>query len=67
MIVSKTSKFKATLLKDDERSGYKKGRQFDPKGVYWQKNKVILVGSVAGDHTIRMSLKADDVEVEVIK
>jgi len=65
MKLTKASKFKAKLLKDDERTGYKKGREFNPKGVYWHKRNVILVGSVSADDTVRLALKADDVEVEV--
>jgi len=59
------SRFKATLTADDERTGYKKGMVFHPKGVYWHKKNVILVGSVSADHTVRLSFKADIVKVEM--
>lgn len=60
------SKFKVTMLADDERTASKKGLVFWPKGVYWHKKNVILVGNKMADHTVRMSLKADIVDVEVM-
>ena len=59
------TKFKAKLLADDKRTGYKKGMTFDPKGVYWHKKDVILVGSRGADHVVRLSFRADIVEVEL--
>ena len=65
MKLSSDSKFKVTLKEDDERTGYKKGTVFEPKGVYWHKKNLIVVGSRAANHTVRLSFKADNVEVEV--
>lgn len=58
-------KFKARLVKDDERTGFKKGKTFDPLGFYYNGKKIILVGSVVGEHATRMALPIDSVEVEV--
>lgn len=58
-------KFRARLVKDDERTGFKKDRKFDPKGFYYSGKNVILVGSVAGEHTERIAFPVDSVEVEV--
>jgi len=65
MKLTAQSKFKATLTEDDKRTGYKKGLVLLPKGVYWHKKNVILVGSVPGDYTTRLSFPADIVEVTV--
>lgn len=65
MKLSRNAKFRATLTVDDERTGYKQGMTFHPKGVYWHKKNVILVGSVPADTTVRLSFKADIVDVEV--
>jgi len=66
MYLAKDSIFRATLIEDDERTGYKKGTVFDPKGVYWHKKHVILVGSRGADHVIRLKFKADIMKVEVV-
>jgi len=65
MKLTKDMKFRAKLTATDPRTGYKKGTTFDPKGVYWHKKNVILVGSRGADHVVRLSFKADIVEVEV--
>ena len=57
--------FKARLLEDDERTEYKAGTTFDPKGFYYNGKNVVLVGSVAAKHTIRLSFPADSVEIDV--
>jgi len=59
------TRFKVTLIEDDKYAGYKKGQTFNPKGVYWNKKNIIVVGSRPNDHTIRIKLKADIVKVEV--
>ena len=53
MIITSTTKFKATLTADDKRTGYKQGMTFDPLGAYWNKSNVILVGSRGGQHGIK--------------
>lgn len=58
-------RFKAKLLKDDARTGYKKGRKFDPLGFYYNGKQVILVGSVKEGHAVRLAFPVDSVEVEV--
>jgi len=65
MKINKSSSFKAVLTSNDERTGYKKGKEFYPKGVYWHKKNVILVGSVPADNTTRLSFTANIVDVEV--
>ena len=59
------TKFTVTLTEDDERTGWKKGKKLYPKGVYWQGNKVILVGDVKENHTMRVSIPASIVKVEI--
>ena len=66
MKINKNSSFKAVLNADDERTGYKKGKEFNPKGVYWHKKNIILVGSVPADNTVRLSFNAYIVDVEVL-
>lgn len=59
-------KFKAKLLADDKRSGFKKGTKFDPRGFYYNcTKKIILVGSVKGNHCGMLAFPADIVEVKV--
>ncbi len=65
MKLTKDSRFKVTLLADDKRTDFLFGTTFDPKGVYWHKKNVILVGSRGADNTVRLSFPADIVEVEV--
>lgn len=69
MKITKKSIFTATLLKDDERTGFKKGKVFYPKGAYWNHGDVILVGQhTVGDrhgHSVRLAFPADSVEVDV--
>lgn len=60
----KQYKFEATLVKDDERTGYKSGHKFNPKGLYYQKNKVILVGDV-GSGTTRLAFHKEIVDVTI--
>jgi hypothetical protein len=59
--------FEAVLLADDKRTGYKRGRRFDPKGFYYNGKNVVLVGSVSGGHATRLSFPADIVEVKCVK
>ncbi len=59
------SKFTATLLANDPKTNFKKGKTFHPKGVYWNKKKVILVGDKDLDNTIRISFPENIVQVEV--
>lgn len=58
-------KFLATLLEDDPRTGYKKNTQLNPKGFYWHKNNVILVGDIYANHTIRLSFPANIIKMEI--
>ena len=62
----KIYKFKATLLKDDKRGWHKAGQVFDPKGIYYNGNKVILVGSVKENHVTRLAFPVEDVKVEIM-
>ena len=59
------SKIICTMLEDDERTGYKKGDKFHPKGVYWHKKNIITVGSIEADHVIRLKFKQDKVKVDI--
>ena len=65
MEITKETMFVATLREKDERTDYPAGTQFYPKGVYWHKKNVILVGSIAEDHTVRLAFPADIVKVEI--
>ena len=58
-------KFSAVLKADDKRTGFKKGKKFDPKGFYYNGKTVVLVGSVREDHAVRLSFPADIVDVKV--
>jgi hypothetical protein len=60
----KQYKFEAVLIEDDERTGYKAGKRFDPKGLYYQKNNVILVGAVEGG-TKRLVFSEEIVDVTI--
>ena len=62
----RTYQFKATLIHDDKRTGFRKGKKFDPLGFYYSGKKVILVGSVSGEHATRMVFPIDSVDIEVI-
>jgi len=53
--------FTAKLVKDDKRSGFKKGREFDIAGFYYNGKNVVLKESVGG----LLSMPADAVEIEV--
>lgn len=66
-------KFKATLLKRDERTGFRKGHVIRPKGFYYNGKSVILVGNESLDvvhtpsgDTIRLAFPADTVDIEVM-
>ena len=59
--------FEAVLLKDDGRTGYKRGRRFDPLGFYYNGKRVVLVGSVKEGHATRLAFPADIVEVKCVK
>jgi len=61
----KRYKFTATLNQDDKRTGKKKGCVIKPKGFYYQKKKIILVGNVQTDDTMRMALPVESVDMEV--
>lgn len=71
MKLTKKTIFKATLLKDDARTGFKKGKEFYLKGVYWNHGDVILVGQrCVGEkngHSVRLGFPADSVDVEVFE
>lgn len=58
-------KFKARLLQYDPRTGFKKGKTFDPKGFYYNGKNVILVGSVKENHSVRMAFPVDSVQISV--
>ena len=60
-----TYKFKATLTKNDKRTGYQEGAIFSPKGFYYNKKQVILVGDIHSGHTIRLSFPVDSVSIEI--
>lgn len=63
----KRYKFEATLIKDDERTGYKRGWTIKPKGFYYQKKEIILVGSITTGSTTRISFPVDIVNMSVIE
>jgi hypothetical protein len=58
------SRYSVTLLNDDQRTGFKKGKCFHPKGVYFNGKNVVLVG-YDGTSATRLALKATDVHVTV--
>ena len=66
MIIDKDSQFIVRLLEKDKRTGITKGTVLNPKGLYWNKGKVILVGNVNESGSLRLSLPQDIVEVEVL-
>lgn len=57
--------FTAKLVKDDARTGWKKGRVFDPLGFYYNGKNIILVGSASLQNAVRMSFPVDSVEVTI--
>ena len=57
--------FKAKLLVDDKRTGYKKGKTFDPLGFYYNGKNIIIVGSVKDKHAIRISFPVNSIEIEI--
>ena len=57
-------KFEAILIKNDLRTGYKKGKKFDPRGFYYnQTNKIILVGSVKDKHCGMLAFPIDSIKI----
>ena len=57
-------KFKAIMVKDDERSGYKKGYSWTPLGFYYNKKKIIVVG-IGDGCAMRMAFPIDSVKMEI--
>lgn len=58
--------FRATMIKDDKRTGFKKGKTWNPKGFYYQKkNIVVVVGNIDYEDTIRISLPIELVKIEL--
>jgi hypothetical protein len=41
------------------------GKVYYPRGLYWNKYNLVIVGARNKDHSIRLSLRADNVRVEV--
>ena len=66
MELTANTRFRATLTFDDERTGYKAGMKFWPKGVYFNGKNVILVGSKDAGNCTRISFRAAIVKVEVV-
>ena len=60
-------RFKVIMLKTDKRTGYVKGKSWEPKGFYYQKRNVIVVGNMATDDTIRVSFPIKSVKIDIIK
>ena len=58
-------KFKATMVKSDERTGYKKGKSWTPLGFYYNKKKIIVVGSGDG-YATRLAFPIENVKMEVM-
>ena len=58
-------RFTATLLEDDKRTGYKKGWTERPKGFYYNKNSIILVGDIFSNHTTRLLFPIDSIKIEI--
>lgn len=65
MKIDSNSKFIVVLTADDARTGWNKGKKLYPKGVYWQGKNLIAVGDVKENHTMRVSLPSNIVNVEV--
>jgi len=55
----------AVLTQDDERTGYKRGKKFDPKGFYYNGRQIILVGSVKDDNVVRLSFPVERISIRV--
>ena len=65
MKLNRDSQFTVTLLKDDPRTGLKKGKVLTPKGMYWKDTTVIVVGdSITGGAT-RLELPHYLVRIDV--
>lgn len=58
-------KFKATLIENDSRTGFKKGTVFHPKGLYYQKKQVVIVGNTEDDSTVRIAFPSNIVDIEI--
>lgn len=66
MRITKLSNFLVTLTSDDQRTGYKKGAILRPKGVYWHRKCVVLMGDKQSGHIGRLAFPHDIVQVDVI-
>jgi hypothetical protein len=66
MKLTANSQFIVTLVNDTVH-GYKKGKVFHPKGLYWHKKNIIIVGDKGSSYPIRLAIPAKDVEVEVLE
>ena len=66
MLLTEHSEFYVRLLEDDDRTGFKKGTIINPKGVYWNKNNVIVVGDKNSGNTTRISFHKNKVTVDAV-
>ena len=64
MILTENSLFTVTVINDTVH-GYKKGKVFHPKGVYWHKKNLIIVGDKDESYPIRLAIPSKDVKVEI--
>jgi len=66
MRITKSTTFQVTLTDDDPRTGYKKGAVIYPKGVYWHKKTIVLMGDRGVKTVGRLAFPHDIVQVDVI-
>ena len=64
MKLTKDSQFTVTVIKTSDHA--KAGDVFHPKGLYWHKKNLIIVGDISTSYPVRLSLPADSVEVNVV-
>lgn len=57
----------ASMIEDDERTGFKKGYSWQPKGFYYQGKNVVLVGDVYFNNTVRISIPKQKVKISIKK
>lgn len=57
--------FLARLVENDLRTGFKKGKTWEPKGFYYNGKNIILVGNIKTGDTVRISLPIDKVEIKI--
>lgn len=57
--------FQAKMIENDNRTGFKKGYYWTPKGFYYNQNNIIIVGDVNKNSTTRISFPINYVDITV--